>query len=366
MSASIYSHTDDYVKVAHIAMQTTVDASKQALERRRAPARKAVPAQQAAQTGRRSVNWRLMVLLLAVLVVGAAIGALLARQRYKAKEQEVIAAVNGVTIRKDNFYRRLELASGQRVIQQMVREELQLQYARKLGVTPTAAEIAQKYDEARKQPNFEQKLMESGLTADEYKRNIGVALAQAKAVNRGVSVSDAEVRRFYNANCDPKNPNARYYKPEMVQPQAIVTETEDEARRAILDLNRDLVFSTVAKTYSKDVSKENGGMLPAVYRGRSNLDKVPGMEQALFAMKVGETLGPKRFANAWWIIRCLDKKAAHTQPFDEVKEECRLGALLAKGLPVNGAKVQSDFQEFARKSNLQAFWGQYKSAITAP
>ena len=121
-------------------------------------------------------------------------------------------------------------------------------------------------------------------------------------------------------------------------------------------------FAQAAQKYSKDSSAANGGLLPAILRGRSNLSKIPGLEPQLFSMQVGQQLSAVKIANAYWIIRCVGRAPANTQPFDKVKDEARLGAMLEKGLPVNGQAMQAAFAQFQRDLKITPVWPQYKPA----
>lgn len=304
------------------------------------------------------------VLVGAAFVVGVAGGALAMRARSRAYLTQTVVAVNGVPIRRDAFFRRLEMASGRQVIRQMVGEELQLQFAAKNGTLPSDAEVAKRYAELSRNKAFAERMARRGFTPDEARHDIRLELSATEIVNKGIQVSDAEIRRFYQRNVDPKNPRALYYTPEWVQMAVIVTATEAQARRAVSDMNKGIPFATVARTYSKDQSRERGGVLPGpTLRGRTRASKTPGFEAAVFGMKVGQQIGPRKFAGAWWIIRCLDKQPAKKRSFEEVKDEARTGAMLAKGLPVNSKKTQAAFEGFQRKANVQAFWTYYKDAV---
>jgi parvulin-like peptidyl-prolyl isomerase len=88
------------------------------------------------------------------------------------------------------------------------------------------------------------------------------------------------------------------------------------------------------------------------------------MEDALFRMKVGDVSDPAKYEGFWWVIRCVDKQPAQKRAFAEVKDEAHMGVALTKGLPSNLKKVEEDFVKFQKESNVQAFWPQYKGAVT--
>ena len=286
--------------------------------------------------------------------------------RGKARDREVVASVNGDVITKDAFYRRLEQAAGAQVIRQIVGESLQMQFARKAGAAPTEADVERRYAEIATEPEFAQGLARTGRTPDDVKRELRVALARIGTLGRGVEVSEAEIRRFYEVNAYPRNPGARYYQPETAQVAVIATATKADAAKAQADLNHGIPWATVARTQSRHASRTNGGQLPPLARGRmTDGGRLPGFEAAVFGTPIGRTIGPRQFAGAWWLVRVLDRKPAVTQPFAKVRDEARLGALLAKALPSNTARVQADFERFQKQASINAFWTQYRDAVSA-
>lgn len=324
------------------------------------PRRRAAPVSTTSKG--RGFRFSTLIAVVLALIVGLGAGALIMRHRYRS--QDVVVSVNGAIIDKNSFYHRLEGAAGAQVLRQMVGEQLQLDFAKQQGVAPTDADVDAKYAEANADPIVAKALKSSGKSPDEIKRAIRIQLAKSNVVTKGITVTDAEVQKYYDANIDKRNSGASYYTPEKTTIQVIVTTTQAEASKAQDDLRKGIPFGTVAKTYSRDKSKANGGILPTIQRGRSNVSRLAAMENAIFAMKIGDQIGPREFVKAWWIIKCLEKQPESTQPFDKVKTECRTGALMMKGLPLNGKKVQDDFAAYQKDAKVQAFWRQYESAVS--
>lgn len=299
------------------------------------------------------------------LVAGLALGALIMHKRAAAREKEVVVSVNGVNITRDQFYRRLELAAGETVIRNMVGEQMQMQFAQKRGATPTEAEVAAQYAKVAAQPSVKQNLAR-GVSPDEIKQGLRVSLARNALLTHGVSVTEADIRRFYRNNTDKKNPQARYYSPETIQVAAIAAANEKEANQALGDLSHGIAFNTVVEHYSRAQNKRNGGLMPPITRGRALKGDIAGMDDALFNMKIGQQIGPRKFAGFWWIIRCVDKKPEVVVPFEKVRDECKMGAMLTKALPTTTSKVDEAYVEFQKSSQIQAFWPQYKQAVSLP
>lgn len=342
-------------------MSSSDSGATPAPEPNRSPARRSAAVSTPRQAKPKRFIGLTLFLVMIAFATGTALGALVMRQRAKGKE--VVASINGTVILRDQLYRRLEIAAGARIMRQIADEELALQFAHQQGVSPTNAQIETRYQELSQVPGFQESLAQSGQTTDEVKRGIRVALCQSAQVSKGVTVSPAEIQKFYQQNCDGKNPQARYYTPDKIQIAIIVTKTQAIATKAFTELNSGVSFATVAAKYSEDVSKTKGGLLPPMFKGRTPASKKIGVEQAIFGMKVGQQLSPRNFGTLWWVIRCVDKSPAVTLPFEKVKEDCRIGAMLAKGIPTNSQSVAKSFAQFRKKAAVQAFWTQYEQAL---
>lgn len=296
-------------------------------------------------------------LLAAAMIVGVAVGALVVRQRHRA--QAVVVSVNGAIITQENLFNRLQADAGNAEMRQIINEELLEQYARQEHLLPNEAQVEAAWQQ------FQHRSGPAAIAAardpGEIKRKLRIQLIQSSLLSQNVTVTSEEAKAFYKAQTDKRNPNAQFYTPETATIAVILTPTEAEARAALHELSTGVAFATAANKYSKDTSCQNGGVLPPIQRGRAS-KQIPGLEAAIFGMKIGEQIGPQKFANVWWIIRCLDKTAEVTQPFDSVQEECRRGATLVKGFPKNKTSSEKGFAEFKQKANVQAFWPNYRGA----
>jgi len=318
-------------------------------------------AQRATNAAPKFFTPKIAALLLAILLAGATFGIVITRQRYKARQ--VVIAVNGELINQNDLYNQLERTAGVSAIKTILDEKLALQFAKQKDAMPTREEIDKRYQEMLAQPGYQEQLKQSGRLPVDVKHELMVKMAKAKIFEKGVTVTEEEIRRFYETNLDKKTPTARYYTPETIQLAVIVTKTEADALKAKADLAHNIPFGTVAQTYSIDDSKQSGGMTGLIIRGRTQAAKMPGFEDTVFKIKIGSQVGPVNIANVWWIIRCMDKTLEKTLTYNAVHDECRIGAILLKGVKQNKAKVEAEYAEFRKKSNVQAFWPQYKDAV---
>ena len=274
-----------------------------------------------------------------------------------------VAVVNGEAIGAQEFEHRLDLAAGANVMQQLIDEKLQAQYAAKQNVLPSEAAVEDKYKLQSQAAGFADSLKKARQTPDDAKLGIRNALIQQALVGKGVTVTDEDIRHFYEANTDPRNAQARYYRPETVSVAVILSDKPDDIKNALHDLASGAPFTQVAAHYSKDSSKANGGLLPPIRRGSTDAQKFPGLENALMALKPGQQLDTFKTANMLWIIRCVEHGAEARIPYEQVKDECRQGALLTKGAQANGQTLQTQMQAFRRDAKIDLLRSEYKDSM---
>ena len=246
----------------------------------------------------------------------------------------------------------------------MVAEEMQLQFAQKQGVLPSDADVDAKLAQAKAQPNFAANLAASRQTEDDLRHSLRVNMAQAAVLTKGVTVTDADVKAFYDKNTDKKNPTSRYYTPDAVQVAVIVTPTQQSANQAVLDLAGGMSFAQAAQKYSKDSSASNGGLLPAILRGRSNLSKIPGLEPQLFNMQVGQQLSAVKIANAYWIIRCVGRAPAAPSRSTRSRTRPASAPCWRRACPSTAPRC-SGVRPVPARLTITPVWPQYKPAAAS-
>jgi peptidyl-prolyl cis-trans isomerase C len=149
-----------------------------------------------------------------------------------------------------------------------------------------------------------------------------VANAQLQKIEKGITLSDEELKKIYDAKqkdyeqvtakhiliAFKGSPAAQPSKPEL---------TEEQAKAKAADLRKQILagasFEELAKKESDDTgSGANGGELGDFNRGQM----VPEFEQAAFAAKVGEITEPVRTQYGYHLIK-VEKHGL--TPFDQVK-----------------------------------------------
>ena len=285
---------------------------------------------------------------------------------------KTVASVNGDPIKGSEYYRRMEYLDGVGkmfgnnfvsfppgflTLEQLITERLLLQLAKEKGVLPTDAEVeADLKATLDAEPSILTNWTDSGRTREELLQQTRYNLAQFKLATRGITITDAEVDKFY-----ADNPTL-FTVGKQVELKIIAVNT-DEAQKAVdADLAAGKPFPDVAKARSADVSKDWGGDFGL----RLWDDLSEQARQALASVKTGET-------SAWvangetrvkfWLGKVL---APSKKPLDaSLRRVIRREQLLAKGRVANN--LQKDMIELRRRSSVtfenKAFADSYKKFV---
>lgn len=291
-----------------------------------------------------------------ILAAGTAIGSRVEKRRHNP----IVATINGESITADDFAHAAEVPSGRQTLQRLLDEKLLMQFAKAKHVVPDQKAVDARYADQTKTPDFFKKLKESNQSPEDYKHALLVLMCRQAIVDNGIQVNDSDISDYYKKNTQPTNPQARYFHPETVLIQVIVTKSQDAINKAWQDIKSGTQFTAAVAKYSKDVSRSRNGVLPAIRKGTINATKFPGMDHLLFdGMSVGSTVEPKQFGDTFWIIHCLNHSAESTDSFEKVKDECRESVLFSKGMLTNGKELKKEEEQFVRKANIQIAWSQY-------
>jgi peptidyl-prolyl cis-trans isomerase D len=148
-----------------------------------------------------------------------------------------------------------------------------------------------------------------------------VVLDQEK-VAATINVTDEQLRAAYSSSLD------NFRMPERVHARHILLKTDgksDTEKKALHAKAEDLLkqlkngadFAELAKKYSDDSSKEQGGDLGWFTHGQM----VAEFDNAAFALKPKELSGVVTSQFGYHIIQTLEKDPAKLKPFEEVKDE---------------------------------------------
>ena len=216
---------------------------------------------------------------------------------------------------------------GQRILQEMVMQEVVYADAKKQGI--------------EKSKEFKDELAK---VTEQIKKRLAVQMWQKKVADK-VTVSDKEISDYYNKN------KAEFQEKDSVHAYHILVKTEDEANKLISQLKYlkgaelENKFMTLAKTNSTGPSAPKGGDLGTFAQGQM----VPAFDKAVFSMNVGTiTTTPVKSEFGYHIIYLKEKQPARMLALNEVKN------FIAQRLKMDKFKtvVQAKMQELQKTAKI--------------
>ena len=144
-----------------------------------------------------------------------------------------------------------------------------------------------------------------------------------ESFNDKVKLSEDDLKGYYEDNIDMFTQEKEVKASHIlfrVPPNATPEEQEKikEKAESVLEMaKKGEDFAKLAREYSDDPSKENGGDLGYFKRGRM----IKEFEDAAFSLKKGEISGLVKTSYGYHIIKVDDIKEKKVKPFDEVKAQ---------------------------------------------
>ncbi len=248
----------------------------------------------------------------------------------------------------------------------LIDNEILLQRAEKEGLLASDADVDVKFNEAKApytQEQFQKLLDQRKMSAADLKAQIRRELSVEKLTNKEIgshiSISDADVTAYYNANKGiynlPENkvhlaqilvtsnpdPNVNNIKNDKAQ-------TDQQAQKKIeaidMRVHQGEDFAQLAQSYSEDPSAANGGDLGFV--PESALEKVnPELRKIILGMTPGQVSPVIHTPEGYRIITLISREPAGQRQLSDprVQEEIRQGLFQAKA-----QVLRSAFYEVAR------------------
>ena len=289
---------------------------------------------------------QIMMIMLVLVMGGAAVDA---QAGFSDRGLDEIARVNGVIITRRDFQVEYRTAVDrharegrpvneahiapvrQAVIQRMIEDELLFQDSLRLGIVIATEEIDAAVAAARARYKdraaFEQELAQQYLDEAGYRRKLRRQRAIKQVVERqvmpAISVSEEDVLGFYQAN--PQ----RYQIPEKFRLSHILIRTtpgEDPdqnptARHTIemirAQLRQGAEFGALARQYSEEPRREQGGDLGYVRRGQI----LPQLEEVVFNLAIGEISPILTSAHGFHLFRVTDRTPEREISLEEARPD---------------------------------------------
>jgi len=221
-------------------------------------------------------------------------------------------------------------SSEQEILEQLINQRLQLQIARKRGITVGPEEIEKAVADVKLKNGIttdsalQRALQEERTDLGQYKNGLKDQIMIVKLVNRevksGVVLSDVEIRSYYadhsNQFLTPMQYRLHQIYIPLSQPDPAQT-AEQTARDVEEQLKNGADFQALVKRYSSGPEVKDNGDLGAVRADKM----IPEIRQAIESLKPGEFSSPDKTPSAVHIFRLDEIQPPKPRAFEEVKTE---------------------------------------------
>ncbi|MEK6684122.1 MAG: peptidyl-prolyl cis-trans isomerase [Nitrospirota bacterium] len=223
-------------------------------------------------------------------------------------------------------------SSAPEILEPLINQRLQLQMARKRGITVGPEEVEKAVEDVKQKNGMatdaalKKALQETQADLDQYKNGLKDQIMILKLVNRevksGVVLSEEEMRSYYEEQAD------RFLTPMQYRLRQIFipipgpgpAKTEEQTARSVADqLKSGADFQAMVKRYSGGPEANNNGDLGTVRADHM----LPEIRQAIEPLKPGEFSGPVKTAAGIHIFRLDEIQPPKPRAFEEVKGEIR-------------------------------------------
>jgi peptidyl-prolyl cis-trans isomerase D len=182
-------------------------------------------------------------------------------------------------------------------------------------------------------------------------------LIQAK-----LTIPPADIQAYYNDHIEAYKVQDRVDVSQILfktvgKTDAEVAEIQKQADDVLTQLKKGAKFEDLAKKYSEDTNKDNGGHTGWIVRGQA----LPEFEKAAFSLPKGAISGVIQTSIGFYIIKVNDKEVAHTKSLEEVTPEIQqaLAAQKAQAIADQDAQKIGDQLRTAGRPTMDALAKQY-------
>jgi len=235
----------------------------------------------------------------------------------------IVATINGDPITLAEFQERftragfkpeqgVELDVKEDFLNRLIERMMLVREAQRRRIKISVPDINKRIETLRTENGEEVKDTLAGLGIDFEKwkadvwEDMMIERLLAREVGKRVSVSSADVRRYYQANLQ------EFEKPEQVRVRQIVVATEAEARKAMETLRAGADFAAVAKQKSTAPEAAKGGDLGYFARG-----DMPAEFNVVFSLPKGGISGIVKSPYGYHIFKLEDIRKAGRAGLDE-------------------------------------------------
>jgi foldase protein PrsA len=229
-----------------------------------------------------------------------------------------VATVEGEDITKDELYDLLVSYYGVDALDSLIDNKIVDIEADKKKITISDDEIKKEMDayieEYGGEEAFNSALEQSGMTSEDFEKDITNYLKIVKLLESKVEITDEEIQTYFDENKES------YDTAEQVEASHILVADEATAKDIKTKLDAGEDFAKLAKEYSTDTATaESGGELGYF----SATDMEEAFSNAAFSMEAGAISDPVQTSYGYHIIKVTDKQVAKEATLKEFKDEIK-------------------------------------------
>ncbi|MEC5258695.1 peptidylprolyl isomerase [Bacillus amyloliquefaciens] len=261
-----------------------------------------------------------------IAIVAITATSVLALSACSSGDNDVIAKTDAGNVTKGELYTNMKKTAGASVLTQLVQEKV---LAKKYKVSDK--EIDNKLKEYKTQLGDQYSALKQQYGEDYLKDQVKYELLAQKAAKDNIKVTDSDTKEYYDG-----------LKGKIRASHILVADkkTADEVEKK---LKKGEKFETLAKEYSTDSSKDNGGDLG--WFDKKSMDET--FSKAAFGLKVGQVSDPVKTKFGYHIIKKTEERGKYDDMKKELKEE-----VLKQKLNDNSA-VQAAIQKVMKKADVK-------------
>jgi peptidyl-prolyl cis-trans isomerase SurA len=186
-------------------------------------------------------------------------------------------------------------------LNRMIDMKLQLQEAKRLGISVSDAESEEAINDIKNKYNMtddilRESLKKEGFTLEEYRSNLSEQIIISKIVSKEVRsrvfVSESDIDEYYESNhekyLDEEKVKIRQIFFSLPEDESMKSEIETRAHDIAKRISDGADFAKLAGEFSEDPNRESGGDLGYIKRG----SVMKEVEEAAFALKPGGVSAP--------------------------------------------------------------------------
>jgi foldase protein PrsA len=280
----------------------------------------------------------------------------------------VVATVNGEEIRGAEYYRYLEymdlkdpysrfrnmmmnFPAGFLAIDQLITNRLMLQLAKAKSALPSEPELnAELQGYVADSPETVKNWKASGRTDAELRERVRYDFAVFKLQTLGINVADGEIDKHYREN------TAQFTTPKQYKLKVIVALDAATKDKVDQELKAGKPFADVARAFSDDISRVEGGDQPP-----ASLGSMPeAIAKAVGATKIGQTSEWVTLKEQSLKFFLVDVTAEKVRPLDALlRRQIRRSLMLDRGRVKNDVgKVLGEYRLKAKVDIKQSEFAQ--------